>query len=245
MHGTFCYPECYGSVALYPPFLILSRHLQKQHAKRRHFPFTAAKIVPFGHSRLHLDLESLQKAAILDNGQNNAKILSIYLPLYANFAYLYARKHLTLNSNIMKVGIPKEIKQGEYRVGMTPAGVAELVRHGHEVCVQHTAGEGSGFADEEYAQVGATILPTIGDVYAWAEMIIKVKEPIAPEYPLIRKSQLLFTYFHFASDRELTDAMLKSGAVCLAYETVQTADHRLPLLVPIDRKSTRLNSSHP
>ena len=140
----------------------------------------------------------------------------------------------------MKVGIPKEIKQGEYRVGMTPAGVAELVRHGHEVCVQHTAGEGSGFADEEYAQVGATILPTIGDVYAWAEMIIKVKEPIAPEYPLIRKNQLLFTYFHFASDRELTDAMLKSGAVCLAYETVQTADHRLPLLVPMSEVAGRM-----
>ena len=112
----------------------------------------------------------------------------------------------------MKIGIPKEIKQGENRVGMTPAGVAELIRHGHEVCVQHTAGEGSGFADDDYTKVGATILPTIDDVYAWAEMIVKVKEPIAPEYPLIRKGQLLFTYFHFASDRELTDAMLKSGA---------------------------------
>lgn len=140
----------------------------------------------------------------------------------------------------MKIGIPKEIKQGENRVGMTPAGVAELIRHGHEVCVQHTAGEGSGFADDDYTKVGATILSTIDDVYAWAEMIVKVKEPIAPEYPLIRKGQLLFTYFHFASDRELTDAMLKSGAVCLAYETVQTADHRLPLLVPMSEVAGRM-----
>ena len=115
-----------------------------------------------------------------------------------------------------KVGIPKEIKNNENRVGMTPAGVAELIRHGHEVMVQKTAGEGSGFADSEYVAVGAQMLPTIEDVYREADMIVKVKEPIEPEYKLIRKGQLLFTYFHFASDRELTDAMLKSGAVCLA-----------------------------
>ncbi len=140
----------------------------------------------------------------------------------------------------MKIGIPKEIKQGENRVGMTPAGVAELIRHGHEVSVQHTAGEGSGFSDDDYQEVGAKILPTIKDVYEWAEMIVKVKEPIAPEYPLIRKSQLLFTYFHFASDRELTDAMIKSGAVCLAYETVQKADRSLPLLVPMSEVAGRM-----
>lgn len=140
----------------------------------------------------------------------------------------------------MKIGIPKEIKQGENRVGMTPAGVAELIRHGHEVSVQHTAGEGSGFSDDDYQEVGAKILPTIKDVYQWAEMIVKVKEPIAPEYPLIRKSQLLFTYFHFASDRELTDAMIKSGAVCLAYETVQKTDHSLPLLVPMSEVAGRM-----
>ena len=121
----------------------------------------------------------------------------------------------------MKIGIPKEIKNNENRVGMTPAGVAELVKHGHEVYVQHTAGEGSGFPDDAYTAVGAQILPTIEEVYAVADMIVKVKEPIAPEYPLVKKGQLLFTYFHFASDRELTDAMLKSGGVCLAYETVQ------------------------
>ena len=120
----------------------------------------------------------------------------------------------------MKIGVPKEIKNNENRVGMTPAGVAELIKHGHEVVVQHTAGVNSGFADEQYQAVGATILPTIEDVYAAADMIVKVKEPIETEYKLIRKDQLLFTYFHFAYDRELTDAMLESGAVCLAYETV-------------------------
>ena len=140
----------------------------------------------------------------------------------------------------MKVGIPKEIKNNENRVGMTPAGVAELIKHGHEVYVQHTAGEGSGFADAEYEAVGAKILPDIADVYAIAEMIIKVKEPIAPEYPLVRKGQLVFTYFHFASDYELTEAMLKSGAVCLAYETVQTPDRRLPLLIPMSEVAGRM-----
>ena len=140
----------------------------------------------------------------------------------------------------MKIGIPKEIKNNENRVGMTPDGVAELVKHGHEVYVQHTAGEGSGFADAAYEQVGATILPTIEEVYQVAEMIIKVKEPIAPEYSLVRKGQLLFTYFHLACDHPLTDAMLKSGAVCLAYETVQTADNRLPLLVPMSEVAGRM-----
>lgn len=140
----------------------------------------------------------------------------------------------------MKIGIPKEIKQGENRVGMTPAGVAELVRHGHSVYVQHTAGEGSAFPDEAYVKAGATILPDIADVYQTADMIIKVKEPIAPEYPLCRPGQLLFTYFHFASDRALTEAMIKSGAVCLAYETVQTADGRLPLLVPMSEVAGRM-----
>ena len=98
----------------------------------------------------------------------------------------------------MKIGVPKEIKNNENRVGMTPSGVVELVRHGHEVFVQATAGIGSGFADDEYIQAGASILPTIEDVYATADMIVKVKEPIAPEYPLVRKGQLVFTYFHFA-----------------------------------------------
>lgn len=140
----------------------------------------------------------------------------------------------------MKIGVPKEIKNNENRVGMTPSGVAELIKHGHEVVVQHTAGENSGFPDEQYQAVGATILPTIEDVYATADMIVKVKEPIAPEYKLIRENQLLFTYFHFACDKELTDAMIKSKAVCLAYETVQTPDRRLPLLIPMSEVAGRM-----
>lgn len=140
----------------------------------------------------------------------------------------------------MRIGIPKEMKDNENRVGMTPAGVAELTKHGHTVFVQHTAGENSGFSDEEYAEVGAEILPTINEVYAQADMIVKVKEPIEPEYGLIRKGQLVFTYFHFACDRPLTDAMIKSGAVCLAYETVQKADRSLPLLVPMSEVAGRM-----
>lgn len=142
----------------------------------------------------------------------------------------------------MKIGIPKEIKNNENRVGMTPDGVAELVKHGHEVFVQHTAGDGSGFADAAYEKVGAKILPTIEAVYDVAKMIIKVKEPIKPEYPLLKHGQLVFTYFHLACDLELTEAMVKSGAVCLAYETVQTADKRLPLLVPMSEVAGRMAS---
>ena len=115
----------------------------------------------------------------------------------------------------MKIGIPKEIKNNENRVGMTPDGVAELVKHGHEVFVQHTAGEGSGFADAAYEKVGAKILPTIEAVYDVAEMIIKVKEPIKPEYPLLKHGQLVFTYFHLACDLELTEAMVMRGAVSI------------------------------
>ncbi len=140
----------------------------------------------------------------------------------------------------MIIGVPKEIKNNESRVGLTPAGVAELVKHGHTVYVQHAAGENSGFDDAQYETVGGKILPTIEDVYASAEMIVKVKEPIAPEYPLVRKGQLVYTYFHFASDEELTQAMIKSGAVCLAYETVQTPDRRLPLLVPMSEVAGRM-----
>ena len=141
----------------------------------------------------------------------------------------------------MIVGIPKEIKNNENRVGMTPAGVSELIRHGHTVYVQHTAGEGSGFPDSEYLAVGATILPDIADVYAAADMIVKVKEPIEPEYPLIKEAQLIFTYFHFASDRRLTEAMVASRAVCLAYETVELTDHSLPLLIPMSEVAGRMS----
>ena len=142
----------------------------------------------------------------------------------------------------MIIGIPKEINNNENRVSLTPAGAKELVAHGHTVYVQHTAGENSGFPDEAYVAAGATILPTIEDVYAIAEMIIKVKEPIKPEYKLVRKGQLLFTYFHFACDRELTEAMLESGATCLAYETVVDRNGGLPLLIPMSEVAGRMSA---
>lgn len=141
----------------------------------------------------------------------------------------------------MIIGVPKEIKNNENRVAMTPAGVAELKHNGHTVYVQHTAGGGSGFSDDEYIAAGAQILPTIEAVYDIAEMIVKVKEPIEPEYKLIKKDQVVFTYFHFASDRKLTEAMIASRGVCIAYETVRLADHSLPLLVPMSEVAGRMS----
>ena len=140
----------------------------------------------------------------------------------------------------MIIGVPKEIKNNENRVGLTPAGVAEFRKHGHEVYVQSTAGLGSGFDDAEYQQAGATLLDTIAEVYAKAEMIVKVKEPIAEEYPLIKENQLLFTYFHFASSEELTHAMIERKAVCLAYETVELPSRALPLLIPMSEVAGRM-----
>lgn len=141
----------------------------------------------------------------------------------------------------MIIGVPKEIKNNENRVGLTPAGVSALTKAGHQLFVQATAGNGSGFSDEEYTQAGAGILATIEEVYAKAEMIIKVKEPIEQEYPLIKEGQLLFTYFHFASYEPLTHAMIKSKAVCLAYETVEKTDRSLPLLVPMSEVAGRMS----
>jgi alanine dehydrogenase len=132
----------------------------------------------------------------------------------------------------MKIGVPKEIKTNENRVGVTPAGVEALVAAGHKVFVETTAGIGSGFSDDEYFRVGAHIMP-VTDVWDLTDMIIKVKEPIAPEWPRMRKGQVIFTYFHFAADRVLTEAHLKSGATCIAYETVELEDHSLPLLIPM------------
>ena len=140
----------------------------------------------------------------------------------------------------MIIGIPKEIKNNEHRVGLTPAGVQEFVKRGHDVFVQASAGENSGFPDSAYEAVGARILPTIEEIYATAEMIVKVKEPIAPEYRLIRRGQLVFTYFHFASCEALTHAMIDSGAVCCAYETVERADRSLPLLIPMSEVAGRM-----
>jgi alanine dehydrogenase len=140
----------------------------------------------------------------------------------------------------MIIGVPKEIKPSENRVALTPAGVMEFVSRGHKVYVQQTAGEGSGFPDTEYIQAGATILPSIEEVYGIAEMIIKVKEPIEREYKLVKPNQLLFTYFHFASYEPLTHAMIASNAVCLAYETVESSDRSLPLLVPMSEVAGRM-----
>lgn len=141
----------------------------------------------------------------------------------------------------MIIGIPKEIKNNENRVALTPTGAKELVKKGHTVYVQHTAGENSGFPDAAYEQAGAQILPSINDVYQIAEMIVKVKEPIAVEYPLVRKGQLVFTYFHFASDEKLTLAMMDSGSICLAYETVENPDATLPLLIPMSEVAGRMS----
>jgi alanine dehydrogenase len=140
----------------------------------------------------------------------------------------------------MIIGVPKEIKSNENRVALTPAGAMELVRRGHTVYVQSSAGEGSGFEDEDYIEAGGSILQTADEVWAIAEMIMKVKEPIQEEYGRCRKDQLVFTYFHFASSEELTHAMIKSGAVCLAYETVETKDRQLPLLIPMSEVAGRM-----
>ena len=140
----------------------------------------------------------------------------------------------------MIIGVPKEIKNNENRVALTPAGAKELIKRGHSVYVQHTAGEGSGFTDSEYETAGAEILPNISATYEIAEMIMKVKEPIESEYKLIKEGQLLFTYFHFASYEPLTVAMVQSKAVCLAYETVEKADKSLPLLVPMSEVAGRM-----
>jgi alanine dehydrogenase len=140
----------------------------------------------------------------------------------------------------MKIGIPKEIKNNESRVGMTPAGVFELTKKNHTVFIQTTAGEGSGFFDKDYVEVGATILQSIEEVYSKSEMVIKVKEPIALEYPFIKENQIIFTYFHFASSEPLTKAMIKSKAICIAYETVEDAEGTLPLLTPMSEVAGRM-----
>lgn len=141
----------------------------------------------------------------------------------------------------MIIGVPIEIKNNENRVALTPAGVQELTKHGHSVNIQTNAGFGSGFTDEMYVSAGAKIIPTIEEVYHMAEMIIKVKEPIEAEYKLIKKDQLLFTYFHFASYEPLTKAMVSAGAICLAYETVEKADRSLPLLIPMSEVAGRMS----
>jgi alanine dehydrogenase len=152
------------------------------------------------------------------------------------------KQYLLTKYNILRmiIGVPKEIKTNEARVALTPGGALELTKRGHTVYIQSTAGVGSGFEDAEYIGAGAKILSTAEEVWAIAEMIMKVKEPIAEEYGRCRKDQLIFTYFHFASSEELTRAMIASGAVCLAYETVETADRQLPLLIPMSEVAGRM-----
>lgn len=140
----------------------------------------------------------------------------------------------------MIIGVPIEIKNNENRVALTPGGALELIKKGHKVYVQDKAGFNSGFPNEDYEEVGAKVLPTIEAVYEIAEMIMKVKEPIESEYKLIKKDQLVFTYFHFASHEPLTRAMIDSGATCLAYETVEKADRSLPLLIPMSEVAGRM-----
>lgn len=140
----------------------------------------------------------------------------------------------------MKIGVLKEIKTKENRVAMTPAGVEQMVARGHTIMVETTAGEGSGFTDESYVNAGAQIAPSAQMVYEQNEMIMKVKEPLPVEYPLIRKDQVLFTYFHFAASEELTRAMIDSGSISVAYETVEKANGSLPLLTPMSEVAGRM-----
>lgn len=140
----------------------------------------------------------------------------------------------------MIIGVPKEIKANENRVAITPAGVAELVKAGHRVLIQQGAGLGSGIDDAAYKAVGAGIIPSAAEVWGQAEMIIKVKEPLPSEYPMMRRGQILFTYLHLAADKELTEAVLKQGIVGIAYETVQMEDRSLPLLTPMSEVAGRM-----
>jgi alanine dehydrogenase len=142
----------------------------------------------------------------------------------------------------MRVGIPTEIKNNEYRVAITPAGVAELVHRGHEVLIQAGAGEGSAITDVDFKAAGAQMIPSADEVWAGADLLLKVKEPIEPEYSRMRKGQTLFTYLHLAASKACTDALLASGTTSIAYETVQTADRALPLLAPMSEVAGRLSA---
>ncbi|RJQ63925.1 MAG: alanine dehydrogenase [Desulfobacteraceae bacterium] len=140
----------------------------------------------------------------------------------------------------MKIGVLKEIKVKENRVSMVPAGVEQMAARGHVVMVEHAAGEGSGFSDAEYEKAGATVLSSAAEIYRQCEMIMKVKEPLPVEYPMIRKGQIMFTYFHFAASQELTRAILKSGCIAVAYETVTKSNGSLPLLTPMSEVAGRM-----
>jgi alanine dehydrogenase len=141
----------------------------------------------------------------------------------------------------MLIGVPKEIKTDEYRIAMIPAGVEELTRAGHKVMIQAGAGQGSGISDEQYANNGATIISGADEIWAKADMIVKVKEPLSPEWPKMRPGQVVFTYFHFAADEKLTQAVIKSGITAIAYETIKDSQGRLPLLTPMSEVAGRMS----
>lgn len=141
----------------------------------------------------------------------------------------------------MIIGVPAEVKQDEYRIGMLPVGVEELTKRGHRVVVQAGGGNGSGLADHAYLQAGAQVVASLDEVYGAADMVVKVKEPQSEELPLVRDGQILFTYFHFAASRSLTEAMVDSGANCLAYETLQDEHGRLSLLTPMSEVAGRMS----
>lgn len=153
-----------------------------------------------------------------------------------------SQKTVTNRGDPVIIGVPTEVKNNEYRVAATPAGVSELVHAGHEVLVQSGAGLGSAFSDEEYTSAGAALVDSAQEVWERAAMIIKVKEPIAQEYPLMRRGQILFTYLHLAADRALTEALVQSGTTAIAYETVQLPDASLPLLTPMSEVAGRLSA---
>jgi alanine dehydrogenase len=142
----------------------------------------------------------------------------------------------------MIIGVPKEIKTHENRVALVPGGVMQLKRHGHEVLIEKNAGAGSGFSDDVYTDAGAEIVDNVDEVWERAEMIMKVKEPIEPEYPRMREGQILFTYLHFAASRELTEAVADSKCIAIAYETVEKADRSLPLLIPMSEVAGRMSA---
>jgi alanine dehydrogenase len=166
-----------------------------------------------------------------------------------NFIYLflYCSPQVVINNTkiywrmMMKVGVPKEIKNHEYRVGLTPMAVNELVFHGHEVAVETLAGDAIGFSDQQYIDAGASILDTAAAVFDWAEMIVKVKEPQAVERAMLKHDQTLFTYLHLAPDVPQTEDLIKSGAVCIAYETVTDRQGLLPLLAPMSEVAGRMS----
>ena len=140
----------------------------------------------------------------------------------------------------MIIGVPKEIKEQEQRVALLPSGTTQLTKHGHSVLVETNAGLGSGYPDQDYVKAGAEIVEQAKEVFARADMIVKVKEPLKAEFPLLRKGQILFTYLHLAASKSLTEALLKSGVTGVAYETI-SVDHRLPLLEPMSEIAGRMS----